>query len=507
MAAATVNAAKAMLKRIGLTDDAAREVVADTGQGLSTIEDFAQMDKDDIQAMFKLMSRHGGAGAGIGVKVSAVAQSNFKDMCYLLSHRLNRIDRTTIHTDVQLAIVKKMKFQRQQEQGHVNPTVPPKLDTKNWPKTMESLEIYIKGHRAGEKGPLSYVVRKELFPPAAAVDPGFGDIGTKYNNHDDEMIARQRIIDASVATMDLKVHEKNGPFTDNFTRDRATVYDLLSALFNNTDAYAVIKPYKTKSDGRGAWLALTNHYLGEDNVGHMAGMAEKQLSTISYKGEGRNWNFDKFAITQMEAHTILKSLEDHGYQGIDERSKVRHLMNGIKTKSLDAVKTRIMSDVSLKSDFDGCVTLFKEFIRSDDYQDVSIQRNISAVEGNPGQSINPKDDRFIPPDEWREMTDDQKEKHKQARAARRALQKKQKGKGGGTDDHTSGGGGDANKRKRRKSNISKMVNKIVKRRIAALKTGKEDDDDSNAETLEDMKSKDGHSMRQKSAKKGKVGGK
>ncbi len=54
-----------------------------------------------------------------------------------------------------------------------------------------------------------------------------------------------------------------------------------------------------------------------------------------------------------------------------------------------------------------------------------------------------------------------------------------------------------------------MVNKIVKRRIAALKAGKEedDDDDSDGETLEDMKSDDGHSMRQKSAKKGKVGGK
>ena len=88
----------------------------------------------------------------------------------------------------------------------------------------------------------------------------------------------------------------------------------------------------------------------------MTGMAEKQLSTISYKGESWSWNFNKFAITQMEAHTILKSLEDHGYQGIDEHLTVRHLMNGIKTKSLDAVKIKIMSDVSLKSDFDGCVT-------------------------------------------------------------------------------------------------------------------------------------------------------
>ena len=77
--AATTTAAKAMLKRMGLTDYAAAEVVDVDGQGLSTIEDFAQMHKNDIYSMFKLMSCHGGA-VGTGVKVSAVAQSNFKDM-------------------------------------------------------------------------------------------------------------------------------------------------------------------------------------------------------------------------------------------------------------------------------------------------------------------------------------------------------------------------------------------------------------------------------------------
>ena len=139
---------------------------------------------------------------------------------------------------------------------------------------MELLEIYNKGHWAGEKGPLSYAIWKELFPPAVTVDPGLGQPNTKYNNH----------------------NEMDGPFTNNFTHDCAMVYDLLSTVFNNTDQYAIIKPYKTKCDGRGAWLAFTNHYLSEDNVGHMAGMAEKQLSTISYKGGSWSWNFDKFAI-------------------------------------------------------------------------------------------------------------------------------------------------------------------------------------------------------------------
>ena len=95
--------------------------------------------------MFKLMSCHGGT-VGVGVKVLVVAQFNFKDMCYFPSHNLNLVDHKTTHMDVQLAIVKQMKFQPQQEKDHTNLTVPLTLDTKNWPKTMELLEIYIKGH-------------------------------------------------------------------------------------------------------------------------------------------------------------------------------------------------------------------------------------------------------------------------------------------------------------------------------------------------------------------------
>ena len=65
-------------------------------------------------------------------------------------------------------------------------------------------------------------------------------------------------------------------------------------------------------------------------------------------GKKRNWTFDKYA-------TLHK--EKHGYTGIDQRSKVRYLIKGIKTTGLDSVNTRIMSDEGLHQDFDRCVTL------------------------------------------------------------------------------------------------------------------------------------------------------
>ena len=70
-----------------------------------------------------------------------------------------------------------------------------------------------------------------------------------------------------------------------------------------------------------------------------------------------NWTFEKYATLQKEQQNILDSLKEYGYIEIDESSKVRYLSEGIKTIILTSVKTYIMSDESLRQDFDGCVTL------------------------------------------------------------------------------------------------------------------------------------------------------
>ena len=46
------------------------------------------------------------------------------------------------------------------------------------------------------------------------------------------------------------------------------------------------------------------------------------------------------------------------------RSKVRYLLDSIdKTDKFDYVKTRIMSDATLRNDFDPCVMLHQDFIK------------------------------------------------------------------------------------------------------------------------------------------------
>jgi hypothetical protein len=112
-----------------------------------------------------------------------------------------------------------------------------------------------------------------------------------------------------------------------------------------------------------AYLGLYQHFLGPNNVGNMATMAEDKLKSTVYNGEQRRWDFEKYINLHKSQHSIMEGLVEHRYTGINPHSKVRYLLDGIKTDKFDFVKTRIMSDASLCNDFDSCVTLYQDFIK------------------------------------------------------------------------------------------------------------------------------------------------
>ena len=128
-------------------------------------------------------------------------------------------------------------------------------------------------------------------------------------------------------------------------------------------------------------MGLMNHYLDENNVDNMSSRAEAKLKDTSYSGEKRRRNFENYVKTHVDQHAILTGLVKHGYSGIDDRSKVRHLMDGIKTKVLDSVKTQIMGSAALRNDFDACVNLYKDFI--DQSYDLGVRdANISSFQSD-----------------------------------------------------------------------------------------------------------------------------
>jgi hypothetical protein len=112
-----------------------------------------------------------------------------------------------------------------------------------------------------------------------------------------------------------------------------------------------------------AFEGLYKHFLDPKNVDNMATMAEDKLKSTVYNGEQRRWDFEQYINVHKSQHLIMEGLVKHGYTGIDSCSKVCFLFDGIKTDKSNSVKSRIMSDVGLRNNFDDCVTLHQDFIK------------------------------------------------------------------------------------------------------------------------------------------------
>ena len=339
-----------------------------------------------------------------------------------------------------LVLVNNMKTHILQESIAKDPTVVPTIDTKNWPRTMESVENYIRVHLGVDKTPLSYAIRVDLFPPRAADDPTFGAADSVYHSIDDKIIARHRIVDQSAAAVgvSVEVYEKDGPFGGIFRTNNTRLYKLMTGIFAETDAHVVLKPYKKQRNGCGAWRALHQHYLGPNNVDHMAAAAEKELDSHRYNGESRNYSLEQHILTHLKAHAILEDLKEFGYNGIDERSKVRKFVDSIKTKLLDTIKGQIMASAELRTDFDKCTTLFKDFLAQDKIN--GVERLVAKVGLEGGANLS-----YVPKDEWNKLSQSEKDK---IDAGRKAWKASRSAKGG---DKGGGGGGNGDKAKSKKS--------------------------------------------------------
>ena len=110
-------------------------------------------------------------------------------MIYYIKHFKN-IGCTCTHENVDLAKVRTMYHQRDMEEDHKESEVVPTVNPKDWPKTLEMVEEYIRGFRGVYGQPLSYGLRDDLIAPVAASDPKYCANSSKYSKHDEDTIAR-----------------------------------------------------------------------------------------------------------------------------------------------------------------------------------------------------------------------------------------------------------------------------------------------------------------------------
>ena len=341
------------LQRMGFSQDAAVNIT--TVQGYQELDDFKHLMDDEIDNLAHGMRRPGGtipnpAGAGTvpnpGILVPSRATHNLKLMCYYLRYK-ERLSRPVTATDITIPHVRAIERFRQNEKDHEDVEAP-ELNFKDWTKTIETIEEYLFGCLGTTKIPLAYIIRPEV-----EVTPSADDPPANYDTVQEEMVARAPHHDGADPPVNLQAYKD----------DNIKVSKMLADLLRNSDGWTYIKKAARKRDGRQAFLALKNHFLGPNNVDNMAKQAEDKLGSTTYLGEQRRWTFEKYVRIHVDQHTILEGLTEHGYSGIDPRSKVRYLLRGIKTKEFDHVKATIIESATLRKDFDACVNLFQDFIK------------------------------------------------------------------------------------------------------------------------------------------------
>jgi hypothetical protein len=360
---AQVNALRQAYVRLGFTVAAATSIIAD--QGIDSLEELQVLRDSDISNLCKVVRRPGGtianpqAGApgqnpeipNPGIPASLRAETNLKLGSFWLRHQA-KVSRSVTAVDITLAAVRRLRELKDSEDQAAVKVDPPLINERDWTKTMEAIEEHLRANLGETKIPLAYVVREDIEMPAGA-DPSAG-----YILIQDEMIRRapHRIPAHGVPVEDQALDP-------TFQIDNRKVWQILSDLCHDKDCWTYIKPFQRRRDGRGAYWGLWNHYLGPNNVDNMASTAESKLEKSRYYGEKRRHTFEDYVRDQKDQYQILHNLAEKGlHAGIDERSQVRHLVNGIRSHKLDVVKGQILANPTLRSDFDSCVTLYQDFI-------------------------------------------------------------------------------------------------------------------------------------------------
>jgi hypothetical protein len=109
----------------------------------------------------------------------------------------------------------------------------------------------------------------------------------------------------------------------------------------------------------------------------MSSEEETKLTSTLYNGEKKCFTWETYVSIRTEQHSVLNGMKYYGYAGIDDSSKLRHLLKGIKITSLDVCKTQVMASPSLRDNFAATVKLYSTFIKH--MKAETPQLNVSEV--------------------------------------------------------------------------------------------------------------------------------
>ena len=295
-----------------ITENAVRDAIVN--QGLTTFEDLDNMTDQDIKDVCKNARSPGGMiqqGDNLlpnrGVTLGFMTEKRLRQLRYYKYH-LVCIQRTFERNEATLARLSAVWIRYEAEQEDNDPKEPPKMaKSEEIRSTLENIDEYLTQKRGMYGSPLAYVTRETVALPEAADDQGFG-----VPSLEEELIRR---------TM------HTGHYYD---QDNSEVWALLRAIMHDGPGWAWIQRFSRSHDGRAAYFAIRDHYLGSSFQSTIKTNATRTMTTTYYNGKSRHFTFDRYCIQLQKAFT---DLEEYG-EPQPESMKVRIFLENIQDARL-----------------------------------------------------------------------------------------------------------------------------------------------------------------------------
>ena len=151
------------------------------------------------------------------------------------------------------------------------------------------------------------------------------------------MIARALILKKGT-TCDGKALKLTGPFDPTFLTDTVKFNELLAVMIRPTPGWDYIKPKRGGAPNGGRnYRIISEHYVILWNIDPLVGNASRGLQHLKWSRDGRTWNWDDCVSAHVTEQNIIEGLIVNGYAGIDNRTKVSYLCNGMKSSALSPV--------------------------------------------------------------------------------------------------------------------------------------------------------------------------
>jgi hypothetical protein len=174
-----------------------------------------------------------------------------------------------------------------------------------------------------------------------------------------------------------------------------TVYNVLQACWGKSSWWSHMKKFSKTKNGQQVYRTLHTLLLGGQRVVSTGSTIVTKLQSFKYKGDRKNFNFDKYVNLHIEQHNQHADLQEYGVAPSAKNLKTLWFQDGIKEPSLNAVKASINANHANSTDFDSVKDAYVEFKRTQNPTNDPRTRQVPSVArgGHGGGSCPRKQDR------------------------------------------------------------------------------------------------------------------